>query len=133
MDYHSCFDPDFKRSEDAVANWAKYIQSKFDKPSETLFVAIRDEEIVGYVGVIVGEYPPIFTIKNFGFIEEIAVTYRYRRQGIASQLLAVAEDWLQARGIRQIRVNIDLANNSSQGFFRHHGYIDDTKTLMKKV
>jgi ribosomal protein S18 acetylase RimI-like enzyme len=133
MDYHSGFDPDFQRSEDAVSNWEKYIQSKFEKASETLFVAIKDDEIVGYVGVIVREYPPIFTVEKFGFIEDIAVTSKFRRQGIATRLLAAAEDWLQAREIKQIRVSIDVANQSSQGFFRCHGYLDETETLMKKV
>jgi GNAT superfamily N-acetyltransferase len=133
MNFHSNFDPDFKRSENAEANWAKYIHSKFDKDSETVFVAIEDGDIVGYVGVVVREYPPIFTIKKFGFIEEIAVTSKFRRHGIASQLLLAAEDWLRVRGITQIRVNIDLANKSSQGFFRSHEYLDDTETLLKKV
>ena len=133
MDYHSDFDSDFKRSENAETNWVSYIHSKFDKTSEMVFVAIEDGVIVGYVGVVVREYPPIFTIENFGFIEEIAVTSSFRRHGIASQLLLAAEDWLQERGITQIRVNIDLANNASKGFFRSHGYLNDTETLLKKV
>ena len=133
MDYHSDFDPDFKRSENAETNWANYIYAKFDKTSETVFVAIEDGCVVGYAGVVVREYPPVFTIKNFGFIEEIAVTSKFRRHGIASQLLFAAEAWLQERGVEQVRVNIDVANKSSKGFFRSHGYLNDTETLLKKV
>jgi ribosomal protein S18 acetylase RimI-like enzyme len=132
MDHHSNLDPDYIRSDDAAANWVKYINSKFESDSAVIFVAANDRDIVGYIGVLVREYPPVFAIRKYGFIEEIAVTAKQRRQGIASQLWSAAEEWLQSNGITRIKVNIDVANPESQGFFRSLGFLDDTETLLKK-
>jgi ribosomal protein S18 acetylase RimI-like enzyme len=132
MDFHSNLDPDYIRSEDALVNWADYIHSKLEDDSAAVFVATEDKAVVGYIGAMVRQYPPVYTLKKYGFIEEIAITREFRRRGIASQLFRVAEEWLLAQGVNRIKVNIDVANKASQGFFRSQGFIDSTETLMKK-
>ena len=132
MDYHCGLDPDYARLEEATTNWAKYIHSKFDDESAAIFIAIEREDVVGYIGAVIREYPPVWTIRKFGFIEEIAVTSEFRRRGIARQLFSVAEKWLLAQGVNRIKVNIDVANEASQGFFRDQGFLDCTETLIKK-
>ena len=132
MDFHSDFDEDYARAEDAVANWTQYIQSKFDDDSAAVFVAIEKEAVIGYVAAWIRDYPPVYTLKKFGYIEAIAVTRKYRRQGIASMLLDAAESWLSARGMKRIKVNIDSANGASLGFFRSRGYLDHMQTMVRK-
>jgi len=132
MDHHSNLDPDYVRSHDAVANWARYVHSKFGDKSAAVFVAVDDGHVVGYIGALVRDYPPVFNIKKHGFIEEIAVTEKSRRLGIASQLWSAAEEWLLAQEVTRIKVNIDTANPESQGFFRRLGFLDYTETLLKK-
>jgi ribosomal protein S18 acetylase RimI-like enzyme len=132
MDHHGKLDPDYVRSDDAEANWVNYINSKFESEIAVVFVANNNAGLAGYIGVLIREYPPIFTVKKYGFVEEIAVTADQRRQGIASRLWSAAEEWLLSRGISTIRVNIDVANPESQGFFRSLGFSDDTETLLKK-
>ena len=131
MDYHSHLDPAYTRSEEAVTNWVTYVNSKFEDESSALFVAIDVGSLVGYAGAVVREYPPVWTVRKFGFIEEIAVTGDFRRHGIGRQLLAVAEEWLLAQGVKKIEVKIDTANTASQGLFRSQGFMDHTETLIK--
>ena len=132
MDYHRGLEPDYARLEESTTNWAEYIHSKFDDESAAFFIAIESEAVVGYIGAVIREYPPVWTIKKFGFIEEIAVTSEFRRRGIACQLFSVAEKWLLVQGVNRIKVNIDVANEASQGFFRNQGFLDYTETLIKK-
>jgi ribosomal protein S18 acetylase RimI-like enzyme len=131
MDYHSHLDPAYARSEPAVTNWANYVNSKFKDESSAIFVAIDSGTLMGYVGAVVREYPPVWTIRKFGFIEEIAVTGDSRRHGIGRQLLVVSEEWLLAQGVKKIEVKIDVANKASQGLFRSQGFMDHTETLIK--
>ena len=131
MDYHSHLDPAYTRSEEAVTNWVTYVNSKFEDESSAIFVAIDEGSLVGYAGAVVREYPPVWTVRKFGFIEEIAVTGDFRRHGIGRQLLAVAEEWLLAQGVKKIEVKIDTANTASQGLFRSQGFMDHTETLIK--
>ena len=132
MDHHIEIDPDYSRSKDAVENWMKYLDVKFESDDAVLFVAANDRDIVGYISVWIRDYPPVYEIKKYGLIEEIAVTANSRRQRIASQLWSAAEEWLLSRGIKRIRADIDAANPESQGFFRGIGFTDDAQTLMRK-
>ena len=132
MDHHGELDPDYVRSEDALTNWVEYMKSRMESDSAIVFVAVDGSDIVGYVGALIREYPPIFTIQHYGFVEEIAVTADQRRQGIATRLWSAVEEWLRSRGLTTIRVNINVNNPESQGFFRSLGFADDTETLLKK-
>ena len=132
MDHHAELDPDYVRSGDASKNWVEYMESRMESDSAIVFVAVDGSDIVGYVGALIRDCPPIFRIQKYGFIEEIAVTADRRRQGIATRLWSAAEAWLRSRGMTTIRVNINVNNPESRGFFRRLGFFDDTETLLKK-
>ena len=132
MDHHSRLDPDYERRADAVANWLKYLDGKFEDESAAVFVAVDEARIVGYIGALVRTYPPVFTLEKHGYIEEIAVTREFRRRGIATGLWSAAERWLLSRGVERIKVTIDIDNPESRGFFRNRGFGEFTETLIKK-
>ena len=48
------------------------------------------------------------------------------------RLWIAAEKWLRSQGVLRIKVNIDVGNSLSQGFFRNQGFVDFTATLVKK-
>jgi ribosomal protein S18 acetylase RimI-like enzyme len=132
MAYHCDLDPDYQLSADAIANWEKYVRSKFEDQMATMFVAVDGGVMLGYIGAVVRDYPPVFTMDRYGFVEEIAVTRAFRRRGIGRKLWSAAEAWLLGQGIERIRVNIDTDNDASQGFFRRLGFGDHTQSLIRK-
>ena len=132
MEYHRRLDTDYELSEGALDRWVDYITSKFDDETAQLFVADKGGELVAYTGAVIRDYPPVFTIERYGFIEEIAVTEKYRRQGIACRLFETAEKWLLSHELDRIEVRIDCANPASQGFFRNQGFQDHVVALMRK-
>lgn len=132
MDHHSRLDPDYTRRDDAVTNWSTYLESKFDDESAAVFVAADEKRLLGYIGALVRAYPPVYTLQTYGYIEEIAVTRRFRRQGIGSGLWSAAERWLLSRGVERIKVAIDVANPESRGFFRSRGFVENTETLIRR-
>ena len=132
MEYHRRLDPDYELEEGALDRWVEYVTSKFDDESAQLFVADCDGELVAYAGAVIRDYPPVYTLKNFGCIEEIAVSRNHRRKGIACQLFEAAEDWLLSKNVERIEVSIDSANDASQGFFRDHGFQDHVVRLIRK-
>ena len=97
-----------------------------------VFVADCDSELVAYAGAVIRDYPPVFTLKKFGCIEEIAVSLGHRRKGIAGQLFEAAEEWLLSRNVDRIEVSIDCANDASLGFFRDHGFQDHVVRLIRE-
>lgn len=133
MDYHVPFDPAYARSADAVENWVKYVKSRLNEDSCQLFVAETGGRLVGYVGAAVKEYPPVFEVLKYGFIEEIAVTHEFRRKGIGGQLAGAAEKWLRSTGVEDINVKIDVANEASLALFQGRGFQARTQTLTRKA
>lgn len=133
MDFHIPFDPAYTRSDDAVENWVRYVKSKFSDDKCQLFVAETGGGIVGYVGAVVKEYPPVFEVLKYGFIEEIAVTREYRQSGVGGQLAGAAENWLRNAGVTSIDVKIDVANEASLALFQGRGFAARTMTLTRKA
>jgi ribosomal protein S18 acetylase RimI-like enzyme len=133
MDHHMQYDSAYSRSGDAVDNWVKYIETKFSDNNCQLFVAETGDCVVGYVGAIVKEYPPVFEVLKYGFIEEIAVTREYRRQGIGRQLAEAAISWLKSTGVTELNVKIDVENEASMALFRGRGFEARSQTLTRKL
>ncbi len=75
------------------------------------------------------EAPPTMNAR-IGWIDAIAVTPPFQRQGIGASLLTWAEDWLAAQGCTQINVGTSLrpflpgvpTELSTAGFFAARGY-----------
>ena len=132
MDYHSALDSGFVRAPDASAKWAEYITSKLVDPTFHVLVADTGEALAGYVVAIVVDYPPIITIKNYGFLQEIAVREPHRRSGVGAQLYEAAEAWLRAQGVSQIEVKVDVVNSAARVFWDSAGFLPHTETLIKR-
>ena len=132
MDFHTALDPDFKRSSDGARNWVNYITPKLAEDGFQVFVAESNELLVGYVIASIMEYPPITSVRQYGFISDIAVTGEFRRRGIARQLFQTAENWLISTGIKRIELKVDVGNETSRGFWTSVGFSRHTETLIKK-
>jgi ribosomal protein S18 acetylase RimI-like enzyme len=132
MDFHSVLDQDYVRSSDAIENWTKYITDKIADKGFRVFVAVDQESLVGQIVATLREYPPVFTIKRYGFIQEIAIHDGFRRQGIASLLYDAAEDWLIAAGVCRIQTNVDSQNEASRSFWKSAGFGPHTETMIKR-
>lgn len=65
---------------------AQYIGNKnrFDKKGEAIFIALKDENIVGFVGLNIDPY---LEDENVGRVRHLYVQKDYRRQLIAKELL----------------------------------------------
>jgi ribosomal protein S18 acetylase RimI-like enzyme len=57
-----------------------------------------------------------------GWINRLAVDPDYRRQGLATQLIRLAEEHFQAQGISIWAALIEEWNEASLALFRHAGY-----------
>jgi len=133
MDFHSALDQDYVRSPDAVEKWTAYISEKIADEKFQIIVAVDQGNLVGHLVATIRDYPPVFTIKNFGFIQEIAVNENYRRQGVARRLYAAAEEWLRSVGVSRIQTNVDSLNQASRSFWKVVGFEPHTETLIKKI
>jgi ribosomal protein S18 acetylase RimI-like enzyme len=95
----------------------KDIQRKLDVDPELLFVATENGLIVGSV---MAGYEG-----HRGWINYLAVSPDFQRQGIASQLMGRAESDLLLKGCPKINLQVRAINHSVLAFYAALGYLDD--------
>src|SRR6266852_8954435 len=77
-------------------------------------VAMQDVHIAGFI--LTEENPPL------AHVITLDVAEKFRRQGIASVLLAESERNLALRGVRHVLLETATNNDAAVAFWQHHGY-----------
>lgn len=82
------------------------------------FLVAEDEgELRGYLSMTVQGWPAV------GWIKDLAVTERYRRQGIGSGLVRAALRWARERGLSSVLLETQTKNYPAICFCRKHGFV----------
>jgi ribosomal protein S18 acetylase RimI-like enzyme len=82
--------------------------------SADCFVAMAGDQIAGFI--LTEENPPL------AHIITLDVAEKFRRQRIASTLLAESERNLALRGVRHVLLETATNNDAGVAFWQHHGY-----------
>jgi tRNA threonylcarbamoyladenosine biosynthesis protein TsaB len=83
-------------------------------PHAVLRVAERDEQVAGYL--VASLRPPFAEVQNVGTAPE------QQRCGVARALMRDLVDTCQARGIRELQLEVRVSNAAAQGLYRSLGF-----------
>lgn len=122
IDFHKEKYPLYSRSDDGPENFGKYILMNINSNDSSVNVAESNGEIVAYILAIIQNYPPVFKIKKYGLISDLAVNSRYRRSGIGMNLLQIVKDWFVKKGMSRIEIEVAAANEISTSFWSKMGF-----------
>jgi ribosomal protein S18 acetylase RimI-like enzyme len=100
------------------------IDKKLAVADELVFVAVRDEEVIG---TVMAGYDG-----HRGWLYSVAVHPAHRREGLGAKLVRHAEDALIARGCMKINLQIVSANASVAAFYEALGYSIEPRISMGK-
>ena len=100
--------------------------STLDHSRECVFVADQECRIVGFIHV---EKYEVLYAPSMANILGIAISERFRRQGLGRQLLAAAEEWAKSKEITLMRLNSGKTREEAHLFYRSMGYSDDKEQL----
>ena len=120
QEYHSQCDPYFERSMDANPGFKKYLRDNLKDMG--LFVAEIEKRLVGFVLAETAQRPPCFSFRDYGMIDDLAVTADWRRKGIGQQLLARTMTWFTEKGIHRIEARVLMSNPLSTKFWEKAGF-----------
>lgn len=102
----------------------KDIDRKLKVDPELLLVAVQGSKIIGSV---MGGYEG-----HRGWINYLAVSRKYQRQGIATKLMQRVEVDLMRKGCPKINLQVRNTNDSVLAFYTALGYLDDHVTSLGK-
>lgn len=101
------------------------IQS-LDKNREQVFVACKDEVVLGYIHV--EKYDTLY-FETMCNVLGLAVRKDSQKMGIGKALLLAGETWAKQNEIKYMRVNSGITRVEAHKFYTHMGYESEKKQL----
>lgn len=114
----------------------KAFEDWFDQSKNVVFAAVYGGEIIGFLN---GSW-----VLDQGELLNIAVSEKYRRQGLAEMLLKTLENFFAENNVKTIYLEVREKNQSALSFYEKQGFIknglrknyyrnpDDNGVLMMK-
>ena len=102
------------------------IDKKLEFGDGLFFIATTDSQSL--IGTVMAGYDG-----HRGWIYSIAVSPNYRKQGIGSKLLSVAEEKLSKLGCMKINLQIMEGNEAVERFYLSNGYHTEKRISMGKL
>jgi len=122
MDYHESFDPRFELDREAEAEFKQYVLDILDNYLHAVFVATRDEKVLGYTIVAEMENPAVFRLKRYGFVCEICVDPQTQGAGVGQALYERAVRWFKRRNLSVVQLNVAPGNEAGRKFYERLGF-----------
>ena len=116
-----------------VTDPAEAIATRMSDPRcvETVILAKVADEVVGFA--LVRVVPSVLYATPHAELTELYVMDEYRQRGIASELIAFAEQVAAQKGARSILVQTGDDNVPALTLYKKHGYEEYDLTLKKKL
>ncbi|MDO8592659.1 MAG: GNAT family N-acetyltransferase [bacterium] len=122
--YHEAFDNDFRVNKNAkkyyISLYKKYIYSSKKK----LLVVESKDKLVGFGSAHIAKKEPISRDKEFGHIRDMYIDKKFRRQGIAGEILNIFYNWFKEKNIKYIDLKVVCANKLGRNAWTKYGFLD---------
>ena len=121
MEFHRERDAYFESGQDAERVFAEYVVKNIRSDDAAVFVAEYDGSIVGFCQGIIAAYPPVYKVKEYGMVCDMAVTAANRRSGVGTLLFGRMKQWFADRGMTRIELHVAVCNEVSTRFWKKMG------------
>ncbi|MBS3817348.1 MAG: GNAT family N-acetyltransferase [Candidatus Thermoplasmatota archaeon] len=118
-------------SENARENWKDFVEKGLERNGMCTFVAEDEEELLGFLNVIIRERLAIFKETEIGMILDVFVKEERRDEGVGSKLTERAERWIDEKGVNVAVITVSPENEGGVKFWDDRGY--ETYLLKKRV
>ena len=129
MDFHARRDVHFALAPDGQDNFIGFLEEQISSKTSCVLVALVDDEIVGYCQGNVAEYPPVFLVRSYGTIHDLAVTAAHQRSGVGQALVGEIVRWFRDKGMARIEVRVSVKNEISTRFWGKVGFVPYLEAL----
>jgi GNAT superfamily N-acetyltransferase len=117
----------WQRREGLPEGYLRWLSKRLADPRMLIQVARHRPangapEVAGMILVTLLDEVPIYTFKEYAFVQDMAVRPEYRRQGIAQRLIADAAAWARGQGVNQLRLMVANQNPEARAAFEKAGF-----------
>jgi len=129
MDHHTKVVPILARSISARKHLLKNLAESFGNPNWQIFVAKIDNEIVGFANVKIQKFPPVLKKLRYGYIQDVAVSKKYRRHGVGQALYKEVIKWYKQKKVKRVELLVVTGNKHAENFWKKIGFKDYMKRM----
>ena len=115
---------------DAAQVLARLKRSESD-PDICALVALHEGMVAGFIGLMI--FPSFTHDELHGYIMALVVDEARRGSGVGATLLAKAEAWFAARGVRRATLTTALHREKAHAFYEHLGYEFNGRRYVKAL
>ena len=134
INWHTEFDDEFILDPEGQSNFSFVLKSAFNDPTQTVFVALYDEEIVGFVYGYIKEHSGFFKKRKVAHVSDIAVKEIYRGRGIGTALMRRFEfDFARKNESGSITLYVHSKNEQGLNFYIKQGFDSKLISMRKKL
>lgn len=100
-----------------------------------LFVVEADEELIGFVHVLIRDTPifPVIIPQHYAVIDGIGVKSEFQNHGIGKILMEKAQEWAATNGAVFIELNVYEFNKNAISFYERLGYQVSSRRMRKSI
>jgi len=114
-------------ADDARQRWANDFPMWITDETRRIFVAVADDEILGFASARRWGPPPVYRDEEEVFLDELYVRPSARRQGFGTQLVTAVREWAAEIEATRIRLRLLTANDDARAFWS----AQDARPLME--
>ena len=114
---------------------ANAIRELLSRQNVAIFVAEADEEVVGFVDVVLRQETETEgrVTRNYGEVQNLVVVEGGRRRGFGTALMDGAEVWARDQGACEIELHAWEFADGPLGFYERRGYTTIQRTLIRRL
>ncbi len=124
-----CEEKDSKMTD----SYREFMKSKIESTDGKVFVARKNDKIVGYTMVFIKDEIPIFRNKKTGFVSDLFVKKEFRNKGIGAMLVEKAFEWFRQKGMKFVSLPVYADNAPARSFYRKLGFFDYKVEMRKSL
>lgn len=130
LEYHN-FDPALNMDWAFSKAGESYFKNLIEKG--TVWVAVNDNKVIGYLAGSIDEEKPSYVIKLLAELNNFYIEEEYRRQGIGKKLVEEFKNYCINKGIEEMKVTASAKNMNARRFYQNNGFEDFEVTYKMKL
>ena len=134
QDFSRSLEPSWPEGQAVVDEYLAYLDREVAARDGAVFMAEVGARTAGFICVVsatCGDSPDDPAV--FAWVHDLFVRPEYRRRGVATALMAVAESFLRSRGARELRLGVIDRNADARVLYRRLGFRDYVRILSKPI